>query len=59
MNKKSILSILLLQSATLFLSGCAYYEPTLQTRHDSPGYMPEGPGLLSGEKGYYEIEMDR
>lgn len=56
MNKLSIVKILVLQAVVLTQFGCRTYEPTEVPVMDG---MPKGPGLLTGEKGYYEVEFGR
>lgn len=55
MSKKAIVGMIMLQAA---LAGCQSYEPTeLPSMLDNP--VPPGPGLLTGDKGYFEVEVGR
>jgi hypothetical protein len=54
MNKQTIVKILLLQAAVLFQVGCS--DQPYEMRQPDTNDLP---GLFSGEKGYFEIELDR
>lgn len=54
MSHYRVMKIVLLPTVC-FLAGCASYEP-LELPTDN---NPPGPGVLSGEKGYFEIDLDR
>jgi hypothetical protein len=54
-NKKSIISVLIIVPAIILQAGCSYYEPMDPPYED----IPPGPGILTGEKGYYQVDLDR
>jgi len=55
MAYKSLLTlVILLQPVLLLQTGCEHYKP-FKVRE---GRMKEGPGLFSGDKGYFEVQTD-
>lgn len=54
MTQKLTLSALFIISTSL-LAGCQNFKP-LDPSYDEN--EPRGPGLFTGEKGYYEINLD-
>lgn len=53
-HKLITLSAIFATSACL-LTGCKDFEP-VDTSFDTD--VPRGPGIFTGEKGYYEINLD-
>jgi hypothetical protein len=45
--------VALLQSALLLQAGCSHFKPGEIKTDD----LKEGPGLFSGEKGYFEVKL--
>ena|GEM_PF-4058112 len=51
MRNLKLMAFLILQSVLLLQAGCSHFEPDT-IKEDG---MADGPGLFSGEKGYFEL----
>jgi hypothetical protein len=46
--------VIFLQSVLLLQAGCSHFKPGEIKEED----LKEGPGLFSGEKGYFEVKLN-
>ena len=51
MRNLKLMAFLILQSVLLLQAGCSHFKPGKIPEDD----MADGPGLFSGEKGYFEL----
>lgn len=58
MNRKNLAVILLMQALVLSVTGCKNFTPDPKPDNYDPT-TKEGPGLFSGEKGYFELDLER